>query len=119
MTLSGAHPYSVVLDANLNSTGGFSDGDLKDMTLDLPPGMIENPTAVTKCSVEDFSTPRESPYETTYSGESCPEISQIGIVTLKSSRNGGETRTFGVFNLVATPGFPARWGFPPTGSRSR
>jgi hypothetical protein len=114
-TLSGSHPYSVILDANFESTGKYTDGDIKDMTLDLPPGMIENPTAIPKCNTADFSTPRSSPYETTYSGESCPSTTQIGTMTLTSSHAGQETRTFGVFNLTPPPGFPARYGFSPYG----
>ena len=42
-TLSGSHPYSVVLDANFESTGKYTDGDIKDMTLDLPPGHDRKP----------------------------------------------------------------------------
>ena len=35
----------------------FSDGDLKDLDLDLPPGLIENPTAVPHCSAAQFCDP--------------------------------------------------------------
>ncbi len=114
-TVAGSHPYSLTTEVNFNLAGKYSDGDLKNLTLDLPPGLIENPTAVPKCSAADFSTPRVSPFETSLSGESCPALTQIGIVTLKSSHGTGETRTFGVFNLTAPPGFPSRFGFAPYG----
>src|SRR4051812_3546213 len=66
--LAGAHPYSLVTEANLNLAGQFSDGDLRDLTVDLPPGLIENPTSVPKCSAAQFATPRNSPYEASLSG---------------------------------------------------
>jgi hypothetical protein len=114
-TLAGAHPYSLVTEINLNKAGNFSDGDLKDLTYDLPPGLIENATSVPRCGAAQFKTPRVSPYEASLSGESCSGLAQIGTVTLQSSHAGGETRTFGVFNLAPPPGSPSRLGFSPYG----
>ena len=114
-TLAGAHPYSLVTEINFNKVGNFSDGDLKDLTYDLPPGLIENATSVPRCGAAQFRTPRVSPYEATLSGESCSGLTQIGIVTIESSHAGGETRTFGVFNLAPPPGSPSRFGFSPYG----
>ncbi len=114
-TLAGSHPYSLITEINLNKAGQFSDGDLKDAHLDLPAGMIENPTAIPHCRADEFSTPRSSPFEASESGESCSALTQIGIVTVKSSNNGGEARTFGVFNLDPPEGQPSRFGFAPYG----
>ena len=114
-TLAGSHPYSLVTDINLNKAGQFSDGDLRDLTLDLPPGLVENSLALPRCAAAQFRTPRVSPFEESLSGESCPASTQIGIVTLESSHKGGETRTFGVFNLAPPPGSPSRFGFAPYG----
>jgi hypothetical protein len=115
-TLAGSHPYSLVTEANFNLAGQFSDGDLRNLQLDLPAGLIENSTAVPRCSATQFATPRTSPFEEpSLSGESCSALSQIGIVTLKTSHGGGETRTFGVFNLAPPPGFPSQFGFSPYG----
>ncbi|HEV7615875.1 MAG TPA: hypothetical protein VGO36_06565, partial [Solirubrobacterales bacterium] len=114
-TLAGAHPYSLVTELNFNKAGVFSDGDLRNLSLDLPPGLIENATAVPKCTATLFTTARKSPFESSLSGESCPDTTQLGTVTLKSSHAGGETRTFGVFNLVPPPGFPSEFGFSAYG----
>jgi hypothetical protein len=114
-TAAGSHPFSVVTEVNLNKSGQYSEMDLKDLQLDLPPGLIENPTAVPKCTPDRFATPRSSPFEKSLSGESCSGATQIGIITLDSSNDGGETRTFGVFNLVPPPGFPSQFGFAPYG----
>jgi hypothetical protein len=115
-TVAGSHPYSLVTEANFNLAGKYSDGDLRNLSLDLPPGLVENPTAVSRCQAATFATPRSSPFEApSLSGEDCPDTSQIGIVTLKSSFNGGETRSFGVFNLVPPTGAPSQFGFSPYG----
>ncbi len=123
-TRAGSHPYSIVTEVNFNQAGEFearpgvpvSDGNARDVHLELPPGLIENPSAVAKCSQKDFHTPRLSPFETSRSGESCPELSQIGTVEIRSSADGGSTRTFGVFNLAPPPGFPAQVGASPFGT---
>jgi hypothetical protein len=114
-TLAGSHPFSLITDVNFNQVGEYSDGDLKDLELDLPAGLIENPTSVNKCTAAQFATPRVSPFEQSLSSESCPATSQIGVVTLKSSYGAGETRTFGIFNLAPPPGFPSQFGFAPYG----
>jgi hypothetical protein len=113
-SVAGSHPSSLVVEANFNLAGKSPDGDLRDMTVDLPPGLIENSTTLPRCTAAEFSSPRISPYEKpSLSGESCSALSQIGIVTLKTSHGGGETRTFGVFNLTAPRGAPSRFGFVP------
>jgi hypothetical protein len=116
--LAGSHPYSLATEVNFKMDGQVgatpvTDGDVKDLHIDLPPGLIENPTAVSECSQSAFQTPRPAPR---HSGESCPDRSQIGIVTVRSSYAGGSTRSFGVFNLQAPPGASSELGFNAYGS---
>jgi hypothetical protein len=114
--VAGSHPYSLVTEVNFNKTGNYTDGDLRNLTLDLPPGLVENPTAVPRCSLATFSTPRASDFESpSLSGENCPDLTQVGTATLRSSYGGGETRTFGVFNLAPQPGALSELGFSPYG----
>src|SRR4051794_11767964 len=113
-TQAGSHPVALEVSANLvpgpESPGqpgvSFTDGDLRDLSIELPPGLIENPEALERCSQADFHTPRDSPWEASLSGESCPARSQVGLLEVRSSHSGGETRTFGLFNLVPPPGAP-------------
>jgi hypothetical protein len=120
---AGSHPYQVTTTINLNLAGEssgepgvpFSDGDLRELRLDLPPGLIENPATVARCSLDQFHTPRTSPHEESASGESCPEESQIGVATVTSSHAGGP-RTFGIFNIEPPPGAPSEIGLNPYGS---
>lgn len=87
--------------------------DVRNIDLELPPGLLENPTSVPRCSQAQFHTPRSSPYETSRSGESCPNASQIGVVAISTPTG---TRHFGVFNLVPPPGRPSQFGFSPYGA---
>ncbi|HEY0390514.1 MAG TPA: hypothetical protein VGC63_02265 [Solirubrobacterales bacterium] len=117
-TQAGSHPASVSFGVNfaLEGSGPFSQGDLRNLSIEMPPGLIERPTAVPECSSEDFHTPRESPWEESLSGESCQDKAQVGIVTVRSAREGGSTRTFGLFNLSPPPGAPSELGFNPYGN---
>jgi hypothetical protein len=110
-TEAGSHPVALELDLGLGS-----EENLRDLSIELPPGLLENPTAVPVCTQADFSLPRDSPWETSTSGESCPDNTQIGTVSLTSSYGGGETRTFGIFNLSPPPGQPSEFGFNAYGA---
>jgi hypothetical protein len=123
-TRAGSHPVALQVEVNLNpgpaSPGQpglpVTDGDLENLGLELPPGLIENPSALERCSQADFHTPRSSPWEASLSGEDCPARTQIGTIEIRSSHGGGEARTFGVFNLVPPPGAPSELGANPYGA---
>lgn len=113
---AGSHPSALEIHVGFNQAEGFSDGDPRNLELALPPGLIENASVVSECSQNAFGTPRSSPFEESLSGESCPDGSQIGVVTVDSSYGGGERRSFGVFNLEAPSGAPSEFGFNAYGA---
>jgi hypothetical protein len=121
--LAGSHPDTLAMAINLTQGPDapgepgvpFGEGDLKDLRIDLPQGLIENPRAIESCLPVDFITPRQSPFQESLSGESCPDRSQVGVLTLTSSAHGGQTRSFGLFNLQPRPGEPTRIGANPYG----
>jgi hypothetical protein len=123
-TQAGSHPLALTTEVNFNlgpeSPGEpgvpFADGDVKDLEIELPPGLIENPAALPRCSQALFHTPRQSSFEASLSGESCPGATQIGTVEVRSSYGGGSARTFGVFNLDPPPGAPSELGFSAYGA---
>jgi hypothetical protein len=121
-TQAGSHPLALSTEVNFNLAPAgpgvpLSEGDVKDLEISLPPGLIENPAALPQCSVADFQTARQSPYEEpSLSGENCPDRTQVGIVAVRSSYGDGGTRTFGVFNLVPPPGAPSALGFNAYGA---
>jgi hypothetical protein len=93
-----------------------TDGDLRNFEIGLPPGLFANPLALPRCSQAEFHTPRVSPFEASASGESCDRLTQVGVITIHSSAEGGSTRSFGVFNLDPPPGYPAELGFNAFGA---
>jgi hypothetical protein len=120
---AGKHPSEWSMHLGLNEAGGFPDGDLRDLRIETPQGMLLNPTfqgsvasELVRCSAVDFQTPRVSPYEQSFSGESCPLYTQVGTIDVHTSFGGGVTRRFGLFNLKSAPGLPAQLGANPYGS---
>jgi hypothetical protein len=111
-TQAGSHP-DLRLSVALKKNGQFSEGDLRNLSFELPPGFFENPTALSQsyCSQADFHTPRVSPFEESAAGESCQDRSQVGLATVRTSHEAGQPRTFGLFDLQAPPGFPSEIGF--------
>lgn len=111
-TRAGAHPDAMRVELGLATSGGFADGDLRNLTLALPPGLLLNPTVAEECSAAAFAMPRSSPFEASLSGERCPNQSQVGTVAVSSSLG---TRHFGVFALAPPHGSPGALGFSPYG----
>jgi hypothetical protein len=123
-TLAGSHPYSLTTSLGFalapeppaQSGGPYTDGDLRDLSLELPPGLIENPGAVPKCSQAQFEEPRSSPFESpSASGENCPSVAQVGLLTVRTLGPGAQTRSFGLFNLAPPPGVASELGASPYG----
>jgi len=120
---AATHPYQLSLDVGFNQVGSFNgqpgpfpDGDPRNLRIDMPPGLVINPAVIEQCSLADFHTPRVSPFEESRSGESCPDRSQVGTVDVQTSFGGGQTRRFGLFNIVPAAGVPAQLGFAPFGN---
>jgi hypothetical protein len=121
---AGSHPFELSTTVNFKLAaeppaqpgGPYTDGDVRDLHIEMPPGLVENPAALTQCSQVQFHTPRSSPFEKSLSGESCPADSQIGVVAVHTGFGSGGTRTFGVFNLAPPPGSPSQFGFSPFGT---
>jgi hypothetical protein len=64
-TQAAAHP-----DTTLSlSLSGSPDEDIRDLTVDLPPGLIGNPEAVAKCTRAQFRA------------DACPASSRVGTTT--------------------------------------
>jgi hypothetical protein len=123
-TQAGSHPDQLNLSLGLRLGGEFEnqpgvpfpDGDLRNLEIELPAGLILNPSVLNQCSPTGFSTPRSSPFEASKAGESCPVSSQIGTAEVATAHGGGEVRRFGLFSLTPPAGVAAQIGFAPYGS---
>ncbi len=93
---AGAH-------SNVHIHMGFSGGQVKDLTVGLPPGLIGNPNAAPLCTVDQLNA------------DACPTNTKLGAVTANA------TVTVAVlpvtldvqgdlYNLTPQPGEPARFG---------
>ncbi|MET0602500.1 MAG: hypothetical protein ABW167_10955 [Baekduia sp.] len=74
-SVAGAHP-DLTTDLTFSTTEttpprAFADGNVRDLTVDLPAGLIGDPGAVPQCDQSDFSQ------------STCPAAAQIGTVTVK------------------------------------
>ncbi len=103
-TEAGSHPFSWTIGLALNTTGGggeaLPDGDLKDLRVQLPPGLVGAPDLVPHCSHADFTA------------ESCPAASEVGSVGLQLDQGEGEEAlTVPLYNLEPLPGNAAELAF--------
>jgi hypothetical protein len=103
-TQAGSHPYEVKTEILFNTKEvngqAVPDGNIKDVDVELPAGLIGDPSATPRCPVSKFI------HELGQAG--CPEDTQVGTTTIFTN---GTKLTFPVYNLVPTEGVPAMFGF--------
>jgi hypothetical protein len=119
-TQAGAHADGVT-SFNLNPTpvGIQGGGLLKDVIVDLPPGLIGNPRSVSECRLEELTNGGET--GTAEAQRFCPIASQIGTVDLRVGVFPGfsiPAGTVPLYNIVPTPGTPAVLGFVLRGTNT-
>ncbi len=120
-TQAGGHPYAIstYIDFNTLTNANPQIGPVwpvqpaKDVLVDLPPGLIGNPTVLAKCTGPDLANshgPISMPL--------CPPDSQVGTALVHVNGQGGYN-VYGplpVFNMVPPPDVPARFGFNLAGT---
>jgi hypothetical protein len=95
-TRAGHTPVDGVTDFTFNSTILGPTENVKDIRVDLPPGLISNPEATTKCTEAQFP--------------SCPANSKIGKIDLTQFPLGA-LPTADVFNMVPQAGQVSLFSF--------
>jgi hypothetical protein len=115
-TQAGSHPYSATFSLAFNTVGRTDGPELseeirvpeqaRDVEIELPPGLIGDPTAVPQCPRELFENDGVQP--------GCPPDTQIGVVNFNSALSVEPDEP--VFNLVPPPGKPAEFGFNIVGN---
>ena len=98
---AGAHPYEFKLAFEMNQDSeGVPEGTLRELTVDLPPGMVGNPFAVPPCSGADFEGVSSN----------CPGSTQIGVARIRIA-GVFNTAVNPIYNLTPPQGVPASFGF--------
>jgi uncharacterized repeat protein (TIGR01451 family) len=86
---------------------------LKDVVVDLPPGLVGNPTGVSQCTTGQLSnTSGITPLPL------CPITSQVGTATFlqDGTKFGNVLGPVPIFNMVPPPSVPARFGMNVAGT---
>jgi hypothetical protein len=122
VTSANSHPYQYTTSFAVNTVPAPpgsgqpflpAQGDLKDIDVALPPGLVGNPTATARCSVQQFNNLVELRIgENKTSTNECPDGSAVGLAALQQVEGvGGATHGPPVYNLVPPKGMPAQFGF--------
>jgi hypothetical protein len=110
-TQAGSHPFAFTTTLAVNSEereGKIvpAGGDQKNIEVSIPPGLVGDPSATPRCSLEQFR--EEAANNLLGFRENCPETSQIGIIELYF---GSAVAWPEVYNLAPQRGYPAEFGF--------
>ncbi|HEX2086291.1 MAG TPA: hypothetical protein VHF89_11460, partial [Solirubrobacteraceae bacterium] len=108
-TRAGAHPDALKVTLRFNETsdpylGTVSDGDVKDVIVDLPRGLLAAPGSLPQCEWGDFNASFN--YD---AAPQCAPGTQLGIAHIELAQAAGAFRV-PIYNLVPRPGRPADLG---------
>ena len=102
---AGSHPdFTTKVRIADGTTPNLAGESVRDLSFDLPPGLIGNPTTVPECGFDEFD-------RLGLGASACPVESQVGEVHIATNTGGPSTFVSGLFNLVHPPDVPALFGF--------
>ena len=114
-TQAGSHPYKLLTNIEFNTHVvrqaadnlrwvSLPQGNLKDLSLDLPPGFFGDPGAPAKdCTLAELDLSSAG------LGSSCPAQAELGSISVLHSEYGGltiESISQPLFSIVPPPGLP-------------
>jgi hypothetical protein len=111
-TQAGSHPFAVTNTLNFKTlfdpVRGYEVPDelAKDIKVELPPGLVGDPSAVPRCSNADFIDIDFASHH-----PSCGDSTAVGTILLKLGNPGPAFITTPVYNLVPPPGVAQKLGF--------
>jgi hypothetical protein len=122
VTAAASHPYlytttfaTNLVPAPAGALFPFvpAGGDLKDIEVALPPGLIGNPMAIERCSAKQFNTLHSAPSASgnTATLNECPDSSAVGLIGVRQLEGHGQSPVGPIYDLVPPPGMPAQFGF--------
>lgn len=124
---AGSHPFQMTTSFAVNtdppppgSSAHFvpAGGDIKNVQLALPPGLIGNPNAVARCTSVQFDTLHSANRlipggdgTGIYVATACPDNSAVGMVMVQQIEGVGGAAPLPLYNLTPPPGLAAQFGF--------
>jgi len=123
---AGSHPFHYVFGFALNtrrpppgSTARLAPagGDTKDIRIAMPPGLVDDPGAATRCPLQQFNTVQTvnpAPGATVTQNQ-CPDGSAVGLLLSRQIEGVSGIAAYPLYNLVPPPGMPAQLGFQVVG----
>jgi hypothetical protein len=120
-TQAGGRPFAVTTLFGFNSVHNatlseplvqdyYPAAPVKDIVADLPPGLIGNPVGIAQCTAGDLAHSVAG----FQANPLCSPASQLGTVRVLFNGLPASPNIVGplpIFNIVAPPGVPARFGF--------
>jgi hypothetical protein len=120
-TLAGGHPEQLAVNFAINTkatppgTKAFyapAGGDIKDIAVALPAGLVGNPTAVPECTLEQFRTIHSVKVPgSAYPVNDCPPGSAVGLAIVQQIEGAGGILPVPIYNLTPPKGVAAQLGF--------
>ncbi len=99
---AGGHPFEGYTAFAMNTLpSGAPDGHVKDIRVDVPPGLISNPQAVPQCSDAQLAI------------SACPANAQIGRVNLTTFMGLRVGLELPLYNMTIGPNQVSRFAFNP------
>ncbi len=110
---AGSHPYQLTTTFDLNQSADplRPRALVRNLHVDLPPGLVGNATLLPQCSDLDFHRLVVGGFENL-----CPADTVVGVVTVTIDEPLHlelSTQAVPLFNLIPENGEPARFGFVP------
>jgi hypothetical protein len=121
-TQAGGHPAAASVSFGFNTftnavpLGGpaWPVEPVKDVLVDLPPGLVGDPTGVDQCALNQLAGIND-----VTSATLCPPTSQVGTILLRTGNRPYSPESLGplaVYNMVPPSNAPARFGFLVAGT---
>jgi hypothetical protein len=121
---ASSHPYQFTAGFAVNTkagpAGGTSafvpaGGDIKDITVSVPPGLVGNPNAMARCTPLQFSTTHtvivgHGGTNGFFGANECPDSSAVGLVLVQQIEGTAGVAPVPLYNLAPPPGVAAEFG---------
>lgn len=107
---AGTHPHDWTMELETNTVGEGTEerpeDAVKQLIIDMPPGLVVNPTAVPTCSAADFAITGSD------TNNKCSDATAVGVVGVRGQAGNPDLTDFGaIYNLDPPPGSAAKLGF--------